>query len=246
MTGMNVEWAISELDKFIQQTVLTNNSYVGNGVVSLSNKSSTAAADAEVAQQAQVVEKIFDRVVPGWRTDIELRKSNRWTRHREAAIRAKAELERQEEIRKNLGDDAPELSAAKLHPWVWDGASSLWHSGHYREAVESAIRKLNAETQNKLGRRDVSETDLFNQAFSEHPPATDKPRLHRMKNDGSTTFKSVQRGARTFAEGVFAGIRNPLVHEADQEMPEQEALEYLAALSVLARWVDQSLLEVAS
>lgn len=246
MTGMNVEWAVAELDKFIQQTVLTNNSYVGNGVVSLSNKSSTAAADAEVAQQAQVVEKIFDRVIPGWRTDIELRKSNRWTRHREAAIRAKAELERQEEVRKNLGDDAPELSAANLHPWVWDGASSLWHSGHFREAVEGAIRKLNAEAQNKLGRRDVSETDLFNQAFSEQPAAAKNPRLHRMPDDGSKTFKSVQRGARMFAEGVFAGIRNPLAHEADQEMPEQQALEYLAALSVLARWVDESTLEVAS
>lgn len=190
--------------------------------------------------------KIFDRVVPSWRTDIELRKSNRWTRHREAAIRAKAELERQEEIRKNLGDDAPELSAAKLHPWVWDGASSLWQSGHFREAVEGAIRKLNAETQNKLGRRNVSETDLFNQAFSEQAPAAGKPRLYRMKNDGSSTFKSVQRGARTFAEGVFAGIRNPLAHEVVQEMPEQQALEYLAALSVLARWVDESTLEVAS
>lgn len=246
MTGINVEWALGELDKFIQQTVMTNDSFAGNGVAYFSNKSSTAAADAEVAQQAQVVEKIFDRVIPGWRTDIELRKSNRWTRHREAAIRAKAELERQEEIRKNLGDDAPELSAAKLHPWVWDGASSLWKSRHFREAVEGSIRKLNAETQNKLGRRDVSETDLFNQAFSEQAPAAGKPRLYRMKNDGSSTFKSVQRGARAFAEGVFAGIRNPLAHEADQEMPEQEALEYLAALSVLARWVDESTLEVAS
>ncbi|ACV09885.1 TIGR02391 family protein [Jonesia denitrificans] len=246
MTGINVEWALGELDKFIQQTVMTNDSFAGNGVAYFSNKSSTAAADAEVAQQAQVVEKIFDRVVPSWRTDIELRKSNRWTRHREAAIRAKAELERQEEIRKNLGDDAPELSAAKLHPWVWDGASSLWQSGHFREAVEGAIRKLNAETQNKLGRRNVSETDLFNQAFSEQAPAAGKPRLYRMKNDGSSTFKSVQRGARTFAEGVFAGIRNPLAHEVVQEMPEQQALEYLAALSVLARWVDESTLEVAS
>ena len=245
MTGLNVAWAVSELDKFIQQTVMTNNSRSGPGYVSISNKSSTAVPDAEVARQAQVVEKIFDRVIPGWRSEIELRSSNRWTRQREAAIRAKAELERQEEIRENLGDDAPELSAANLHPWIWGGASSLWNSGHYREAVEGAIRKLNAETQNKLGRRDVSETDLFNQAFSEQPSAARNPRLHRMLDDGSKTFKSVQRGARMFAEGVFAGIRNPLAHEADQEMPEQQALEYLASLSVLARWVDESTLEVA-
>jgi len=246
VTGLNVAWAIGELDKFIQQTVMTNNSRSGPGYVSISNKSSTAVPDGQVAQQAQVVEKIFDRVIPGWRSEIELRSSNRWTRHREAAIRTKAELERQEEIRENLGDDAPELSAANLHPWIWGGAASLWKSGHYREAVEGAIRKLNAEAQNKLGRRDVSETDLFNQAFSEQSATAKNPRLHRMPDDGSKTFRSVQRGARVFAEGVFAGIRNPLAHEVNQEMPEQQALEYLASLSVLARWVDESTLEVGS
>jgi hypothetical protein len=44
---------------------------------------------------------------------------------------------------------------------------------------------------------------------------------------------------------VFAGIRNPLAHEVDVEMSQQQALEYLAALSILARWVDGSTLEVA-
>ena len=118
MTGLKVEWAIGELDKFIEMTVLRNNSFSGNGVTFIDNTSSTAASDGDVAKQAQVVEKILDRVIPRWRTEIELRRRNRWTRHREAAIRAKTELEREEEIRVNLGDDAPELSAAKLHPWV--------------------------------------------------------------------------------------------------------------------------------
>ena len=246
MTGLNVEWAMRELDKFIEMTVLRNDSFSGNGVTFLTNTSSTAAPDGDVAKQAQVVERILDRVIPKWRTEIELHKRNRWTRHREAAIRAKVELEREEEIRVNLGDDAPELSAAKLHPWIWGGASSLWQSGHFREAVEGAIRKLNTETQNKLGRRDVSETDLFNQAFSEQPGTLKSPRLHRMPDDGGKTFRSVQRGARMFAEGVFAGIRNPLAHETEQEMSEQQALEYLAALSVLARWVDDSTVEAES
>ena len=179
-------------------------------------------------------------MIPSWRTDIDNSKKNRWTRHREAAIRAREELVRAEEIKQNLGENAPELSAAELHPWIWSGASSLWQSGHYREAVEGAIKKLNAETQNKVGRRDVSEADLFKQAFSMDDAKPGKARLRRMKDDGSDTYKSVQRGAMTFAEGVFAGIRNPLTHESDQELSEQEALEYLAALSVLARWVDQS------
>lgn len=245
MTGLNVEWAIGELDKFIEMTFLRRNSYSSNSAARSVNTSSTAAPDADIVEQAQVVEKILDRVIPRWRTEIKAYTYNRWTPHHEAAIRAKAELEREEEIHVNLGDEAPELSAAKLHPWIWGGASSLWQSGHFREAVEGAIRKLNAETQNKLGRRDLSETDLFNQAFSEQPGTVKSPRLHRMPDDGSKTFKSVQRGARMFAEGVFAGIRNPLAHEAEQEMSEQQALEYLAALSVLARWVDDSTVEAA-
>lgn len=233
MTGFNVEWAVEELSKFIELTDLSERfNYRGNA--------------NEITAQAQIVEIILDRITLKWRFVIPWDNCDEWAQLRESALRAREQLLRQDEIRKNLGDDAPELSAAKLHPWVWDGASSLWQSGHFREAVEGAIRKLNAETQNKLGRRDVSEADLFNQAFSEQPPAVKNPRLHRMPDDDSKTFKSVQRGARMFAEGVFAGIRNPLAHEADREMPEQQALEYLAALSVLARWVDESTLEVAS
>ncbi len=231
---MNTGWALQELDKFIEQTVMRNAS--GGGVFTTRNV--TAAPDAEVTKQAHVVEQILDRVIPGWSSRYNEARNNRWTGHREAAIRAREALLRKQELDENLGENAPEFSAAELHQWVWSGAQSLWQSGHYREAVEGTIKKLNAEAQNKVGRHDVSETDLFKQAFSLDAPKTGKARLRRMKDDGSHTYKSVQRGAMNFAEGVFAGIRNPLSHETDQELSEQEALEYLAALSVLARWVD--------
>lgn len=245
MTGLNTEWALAELDKFITMTVMTNNSRSGPGYVSITHTSSTASPDADVTKQAQVVEKILDRVVPNWRTDIELGKSNRWTRHREAAIRAREELVRADEIRRNLGDDAPEISAANLYPRIWSGARSLWQSGHYVQAVRDAVTKLNAETQSKVGRRDVSETNLFRQSFSSDAAEPGKARLRRTMPEDSDTYRSAQRGAMAFAEGVFAGIRNPLSHEADQEMTEQVALEHLAALSVLARWVDESTVEHA-
>jgi hypothetical protein len=243
MSGLNTEWALAELDKFIQQTVMTNNSRSGPGYVSISHTSSTAAPDAEVTKQAQVVEKILGRVIPGWRTQIELSKINRWTRHREAAVGAKEELLREAEVRANLGDDAPEISAANLHPWVWSGAASLWQSGHVRSAVEDAAKKVNAETQNKVGRRDLSETKLFQEVFSDKSADAEKSRLRRMKPYGSDTYKSVQRGAMALAEGIYAGIRNPFNHEDREDIDEQVALEYLAALSVLARWVDESDLE---
>lgn len=243
MRNINVEWVVNELDEFIAATTV---SYVPSPPRSIGFHSyKTAASENDIVKKAQVVEQILDRIVPGWRESIKEKDRQKWSIHYEASIRAREALTRADEVRQNLGEDAPELSATELHPWVWDGASSLWHSAHYREAVEGAIRKLNAETQNKLGRRDVSEADLFTQAFSEQPATPRSPRLHRMADDGSKTFKSVQRGARKFAEGVFAGIRNPLAHEADQEIPEQQALEYLAALSVLARWVDESTLRTA-
>jgi hypothetical protein len=91
------------------------------------------------------------------------------------------------EIRENLGEDAPDLNASNTHRWVWDGARSLWQSGHFAEAVEAAARKLNAETQNKVGRRDISETNLFNQAFSDDPPLAGKSRLRLTSGDDGKT-----------------------------------------------------------
>ena len=242
---MNHDWAIKELTKFIEGSTTHEVQYGGNTV---GTYLATAVGDDELTTQAQVVESILARVLPDWRRQMreQVVHTLRWQAQRDVCIRARAVIEREDEVRANLGDVAPELSAAELHPWIWDGATSLWQSGHHREAVEGAIKKLNAETQNKVGRRDVSETALFQQAFSTDGPTPGKARLRRMTPDASATYKSVQRGAMAFAEGVFAGIRNPLSHEADQELSEQEALEYLAALSVLARWVDASTVEAAS
>lgn len=241
---MNTEWAIEQLADFIKATTVT---YVPSPPGSAGFHSyKTAASEDEVVKRAQVVEQILDRVVPGWRSEIKKKDRQKWSVHYEASIRAREAIIRADEVRKNLGEDAPDLSAAELHPWIWSGASSLWQSGHYREAVEGAIKKLNAETQNKVARRDLSETKLLQASFSTDAPDAGKARLRRMKDDGSDTYRSVQRGAMALAEGVFAGIRNPLSHEVDQELSEQEALEYLAALSVLARWVDASDMEAVS
>lgn len=236
---MNTEWAVAELEKFIHQTEMVPSNTPG--VIA----SFPRGPEEEIPGQAQVVEKILERVIPRWRQTVPTDEYHQWEQHREAALRARTQLQREQEINENLGENAPKLSAADLHQWIWSGAKSLWQSGHYREAVEGAIKKLNAETQNKLGRRDLSETDLFKQAFSLDVPKPGKPRLRRLNDDGSDTYKSVQRGAMTLAEGVFAGIRNPLSHESEQELSQQEALEYLAALSVLARWVEGSTVEAS-
>lgn len=243
MSGINSEWALAQLDDFLRATELTFVPSPPNSIGFHSYK--TAEPEEEVVRRAQVIEQILDRSIPGWR-GLEVDKNRKkWAVHREAAVRARENLLRAEELRQNLGDNAPEISAANLHPWVWGGAKSLWQSGHYRSAVEDAAKKVNAETQNKVGRRDVSETKLFQEAFSLDPAQAGRPRLRRMVADGSDTYKSVQRGAMALAEGIFAGIRNPFNHEDPVDIAEHVALEYLAALSVLARWVDEAALELA-
>jgi hypothetical protein len=236
VSTLDIAWAIEQLEALVH----------ASGTDGMYQRES----DDVVAERAHVAEQILDRVLPEWRTSDDrpqdVRFRARWNHIRDWAGRGIAALKRRDELRDKLGDDAPSISAARLHPWVWDGARSLWQSGHFRSAIEDAAKKVNAETQNKVKRRDISETDLFKQAFSLDAPAAGKPRLRRMKNDGSDTYKSVQRGAMTLAEGIFAGIRNPFNHEDPKDIDEQVALEYLAALSVLARWVDESEVETAT
>nr|WP_246865506.1 TIGR02391 family protein [Cryobacterium sp. BB307] len=131
-----------------------------------------------------------------------------------------------------------------MHPWIWDAARSLWQSGHFREAVRAASVKVNAELQNKVGRRDASEVALFQQSFSDDLPAPGKPRLRPENDDGGKTSLSLRRGIVAFAEGCYSAIRNPASHD-EGDLQEQIAMEQLAALSVLARWLDGATVESA-
>ena len=243
MSDIDREWAISELSKFIKAIKIIWHSF--SDAFTVPDTFTVINVREEISSQAYVVDQILDVVFPNWKQDFPNPRADKWIGYYKVALRAKTALERQAEIKEKLGDNSPHITVSQLHPWIWEGARSLWNSGHFREAVSAAVRKINAETQNKIGRRDISETDLFKQAFSLDSAREGKARLRRMTPDNSKTYQSMQRGAWLFAEGIFAGIRNPLSHEAENELSEHEALEYLAALSVLARWVDQSIVEKA-
>lgn len=133
-----------------------------------------------------------------------------------------------------------------MHPWVWGSIQGLWSSGHYREAIGAAGKAVNAQGQHKIGRRDLAEGRLFSDAFTSKEPVPGHPRLRLMTDDGSSTFKSRHDGAADFARGLYAAIRNPNAHEIQDELLEHEALEQLAAFSILARWVDTATVETAT
>lgn len=236
MTRLDVEWAIAEIDKFLLVTAQVRPA-PSPGVVHLGTV--MRGSQVEAAAAAHVVEQILDRVLGGWRGERpEQDPQYRWLR--DQAARAKSQIQRADELAEKLGDDAPEMDAGNLHPWAWENGRSYWNTGHHHQAVMQAAIRVNAETQAKLGRMDVSETELFNQAFSLNAPTADAPRLRIMDDDGGKTYDNIHRGARAFAEGLYAAIRNPGMHVPHDGGEEQLALEQLAAFSLLARWVDQA------
>lgn len=236
MTQINREWAIARLETFISTAALQTTTH---GYIALANPLATVQAEAQIAEQ------ILDKVLPGWRTADWKKRQHPFWREREAAHRAIAQLHTEQELADNLGSGAPQLDASTMHPWVWGSIQGLWSSGHYRQAVGMAATAVNAQTQTKVSRRDLSESKLFGDVFSTKPAEPGKPRLRLSTNDGSDTWRSQHDGAAAFARGVYAAIRNPIAHELGDELKEHEALEQLAAFSLLARWVDDSTVETA-
>lgn len=139
----------------------------------------------------------------------------------------------------------PRLQADRLHPWVWDAAKNLWDDGHYGHAVYDASKAVERQAQMKLNRLDLDGRDLYAQAFSASDPEVGVSRLRFIEIDKTRQPKrwtSAHEGAQFLGMGCAQGIRNPQAHGTD-ELNEQEALEQLATLSVLARWVESSELE---
>lgn len=144
-------------------------------------------------------------------------------------------LDHTDEVAQHLGQQGPHLSAVGLHPWVWASAAPLWGVAH-QDAVNAAARAVNARMRKKLGST-LGEADLTNDAFSRDVP---KPRRSRLRFPGERddTWTSRMNGARGLGQACFQGVRNVASH-TEADWSEQEALEYLAMFSVLARWVEE-------
>jgi uncharacterized protein (TIGR02391 family) len=244
MSQLNRPWAIEKMKEFIGAAALT---FVPDGPNTIGLwRYKFTNPEPEVQAVAQITEQILDRVLPGWRSaEWEQPAKQPMWRHREAAHRAIAQLEAEQELIDNLGSGAPQLDAATLHPWVWGSVQGLWTSGHFREAVGAAARAINAQTQAKLGRKDASEAKLLSDAFSTNAPVSGHPRLRLAADDGGETFRNLHDGAGNFARGVYSALRNPSAHEDLDELEENAALEQLAAFSILARWVDTATVDTA-
>lgn len=131
----------------------------------------------------------------------------------------------------------PTIGAEAMHPLIWGAARRLWLDRHYRQAVSAAADALVGNVKSLTGRTDLPETSLWQQVFSKDAPAPSSPRLRWPGPSSDRNVISMNDGLRQYAPGVQMTIRNPAAHDA-VDLDEQLALERLAALSLLARWVD--------
>lgn len=92
------------------------------------------------------------------------------------------------------------------------------------------------------GRNNASDTSLWQQAFAMTAPQEGKPRLRWPGDSDDQDVKTMQAGLLSFAPGVSMEIRNPATHVAE-DFTEQDGLEQLATLSVLAKFVDGCVVE---
>jgi hypothetical protein len=245
----DVEAALGKVRAFIA-LLDTNHAQwdgAGSGVVvgSSSAAAGQTATTAQIQEQLPLIQRIAARADADLASKMEVHHSAYgWSFDsiREASQQLAGLLSSLEEAEQILGPRGPKLSAASLHPWIWNAAVSLWGSGYRREAVQAGATALfDQHLPAKLGvPGSASAKDRVSQAFSTDPPSPGKPRL-RLDDypESSASWTSQHEGAKFFGMGCAQLIRNLATHSGVQP-DEQSALEQLAALSGLARLIDRA------
>jgi uncharacterized protein (TIGR02391 family) len=109
----------------------------------------------------------------------------------------------------------------------------MFVDGHYSQAVFEALKALEGRVRKQSG-LDLSGRDLMNKAFAGSPPPID------LSVEAGQSGRDEQEGLRFVLMGMIQGIRNPKGHELVRQDDPQRALEYLGAVSVLFRRLDDA------
>jgi hypothetical protein len=225
---VDVEWCRDRLQQYLDAL----DTYLASG-------DADTRAWREMQQRHPTAQAILQFLDPKKQLDIDGQTA--YETRKRLVLRGLGILEDRAVLSSKLAPDTPLLAADRLHPWVWEAARPLWEIQQFRQALLAAVTAINAQLQAKAGRRDISDDRLIQECFSEKDPEPGKPRLRTPGDPDDQTVKSRQRGIWQLALGCVWAIRNPAAHLAAHdagELDEQEALEQLATLSTLARFLD--------
>jgi uncharacterized protein (TIGR02391 family) len=144
-------------------------------------------------------------------------------------------------LKEQLGDGSTASGAERairaysnldLHPEIAPAVSSLYRDGHYANAIEDAVKALNAYVRYRSGET-LDGTSLMQKVFS--PNA----RILRFNDMQDQSDKDEQQGFMMLFAGAVAGLRNPRAHKLIKDDPER-ALEFIAFVSLLAKILDEA------
>ncbi|MFC1512278.1 TIGR02391 family protein [Candidatus Latescibacterota bacterium] len=96
-----------------------------------------------------------------------------------------------------------------IHPKVREVAKTRYESGHFADAVESALKLVNKTVKDIVRERSGDELDgaaLMNKAFSPKAP------IITLYDLSTETGKNIQQGYMQIFAGSMTGIRNPKAH----------------------------------
>lgn len=121
----------------------------------------------------------------------------------------------------------------ELHPEIERAVGNLYRDGHYANAVEDAIKALNALVRMRSGVEDKDGSTLMEIVFSPKNPVL------KFNNLADSSDMDEQKGFMMMFSGAVAGLRNPRAHKIIKDDLEM-ALEFIAFVSLLAKLVDKS------
>jgi uncharacterized protein (TIGR02391 family) len=117
-----------------------------------------------------------------------------------------------------------------LHPEIARASTKLYQDGHYSNAVEAAVKRLNGLVRMRSD-LEVDGTTLMERAFSPSNP------ILRFNTLTDQSDKDEQKGFMMMFSGAVSGLRNPRAHGFINDDPER-ALEFIAFVSLLAKLLE--------
>lgn len=121
----------------------------------------------------------------------------------------------------------------ELHPVIAKASSQLYKDGHYSNAVEDAVKALNALVRLNSGVEDRDGVQLMEFVFSTKNPVL---QINSLLDQSDV---DEQKGFMSLFSGAVSGLRNPRAHKIIKDDPEM-ALEFIAFISLLAKFADKS------
>jgi hypothetical protein len=231
---VDVEWAKGKLENYLRlcdevRVAVPRGEY-------WNDKASALNDEAEL--QLSTVERIVRTVTPEVELPLLPPSYSTGTTGAEKVRKALGALVDRAEADAFMTPEAPELSADRLHPLVWKSASTTWDTGQYRVSVGQAALALATHIKARA-RSKLNDRKLMQDVFAPDSPRPGQIRLQFLGDRDEETWMSRQLGLQLLAQGAYAGIRNVAAH-ADTPWAEHEAIEYLAVLSVIARWAEET------